>query len=102
MDKEIFMRDKLSWVKVVTPPDAHYIGMPKRKKEKNPQTTIDEVVNEKEKLEGKLPADSEDESEGQEDNPKAKEKNHRGQITLEETMNGEAAAKRKTKRKRVS
>jgi len=44
MEKEIFMKSKLSWVPIVTKPDSHYIGMPKKgvKKDKH-QKTIEET-----------------------------------------------------------
>jgi len=96
MDKEIFMTSKLSWVPIVTKPDAHYTGMPRRKKEKNPQTTIDENVNEQESLKGKLPDEDDEEEEEDGEAPRM------GQTTIEESMNGETGPPKGTKRKKTS
>ncbi|KAK5024214.1 hypothetical protein LTR13_010997 [Exophiala sideris] len=92
MDKEIFMKSKLSWVPIVTKPDSHYIGMPKRKN-KGPQTTIDETLNEGEQLKGKVPA--EDDAENGEPG-----KEGQGQTTIEQSLNGKATGSKGTGRNR--
>ena len=99
MDKEIFMASKLPWVPTVTKPDAHYTGMPRRKKEKSPQTTIDERVNEQESLKRKLPAEGNDE--GVKD-VKGEGGQRSGQTTIEQSMNDETGPSKGTKRKKTS
>ncbi len=100
MDKEIFMKSKLSWVPIVTKPDSHYIGMPKRKN-KDPQTTIHETLNEDEDLKGELPGEDESQDEGDEKKPKSKT-GGKGQSTIEESTNGEAGRAKGTKRNKTT
>jgi hypothetical protein len=99
MDKEIFMKSKLSWVPIVTKPDSHYIGMPKRKN-RDPQTTIDETLNEGEDVKGELAGDDQSRNEGDEKKPKSKT-GGKGQ-TIEESTNGEAGSAKGTKRKKTT
>lgn len=94
MDKEIFMKSKLSWVPTVTKPDSHYIAMPKRKN-KDPQTTIDETLDEGEHLKGKLSGENEA------GDGKAGNKGQ-GQTTIEQSLDGSAAHTKGTKRKKTS
>ncbi|KAK5457965.1 hypothetical protein LTS15_004044 [Exophiala xenobiotica] len=99
MDKEIFMKSKLSWVPIVTKPDSHYIGMPKRKN-KDPQTTIDETLNEGEDVKGELADEDQSQTEGEK---KLKSKTGgKGQSTIEESTNGEAGSAKGTKRKKTT
>jgi hypothetical protein len=101
MDKEIFMKSKLSWVPIVTKPDSHYIGMPKRKN-KDPQTTIDETLNKGEDVKGELCGRrSKSRNEGDEKKPKSKT-GGKGQRTIEESTNGEGGSAKATKRKKTT